>query len=143
MSIKALSSEKLEFIEFQKMILSFFAESNLSYIINNDKINNNFSPYFKDMSKEKLWSLNFEFSIPEDIFKVEKKFIDFKKDLLILRYNYFKLKESLVSIDDISTNIETNPFLKNMNLRSIITKQNLENTIVKYEQILKKLFEKI
>ncbi len=141
LSIYTNNSKKIDLLGFRKLLLSFYPENTLTYIINNDSIKKYFSDYFKDMSSYIIKDINLKFDLPKDIFVWDIKFKKFKDDLLILRYNYFKLKENLKSIKKLKEIKNTN--IKHINLTKIrwdITKQNLEKTLKLYENKLKELF---
>jgi len=138
--VSDISSVNIE--DFRKILLCFETENILSYIIDNDDIKKYFSKYIKDLSTNKLESLDFNYDIPKNIYETNSKFIEFKRDILLLRYNYFKLKESISKISNVNTG-STNSNIELSSMRSKVVEKNMKNTLVLYENKLREILSLI
>jgi len=141
-SIFTEKNSEINLSEIRKLLLSFLTENILSYVIDNDNIKKYFSKYIKDLSTNKLESLDFNYEIPKNIYETNSKFIEFKRDILLLRYNYFKLKESISKISNVNTR-STNSNIELSSMRSKMVEKNMKNTLVLYENKLREILSLI
>lgn len=134
---------KNNFYKIQKIIFGFISENTLMYLNENKNINDSFSWYLLNISKEKIWNLDTNFKFNENIFNTDTNLIEFKKDFLILKYNFFALNELLVKLNWQNYLENSNLILNNAKIRWNLTKENLEKTIKIYKKKLTLFIKKI
>jgi len=133
---------EIDLSEIRKLLLSFLTENILSVIINNDDITKYFDKYITNISKTEIDVLDLDYEISDNIYNSDIKFNNFKDNILLLRYNYFKLKDSIIELNKIKT-LNNNSNVKLSNTRVELTQENIGNTLGLYENKLKKIFELI
>lgn len=122
-------------------MLSFFREDILAYFIKNDFIKSYFSNYFQDVSSYNIKNINLDFEIPKNIFSWNKDFSEFKNKLNILRYTYFKLKESYQKLEESKSIIQDSQIKLSENRNDILL-ETLRKTISLYEDKLREFLWK-
>ncbi len=133
--------EWIDFWKIRKIFLTYFLENTLVYIIDNDILKQYFWNYFLDMSVENIDNLNLDFKLPDDIFSWSKQYNRFKKDLLILLYNYYLLNINLLEIRWLANSKSEDVYIKSTIIRWKITESSLEKNISLYENRLKEVLE--
>ena len=131
-----------EFESFRKLLLSYFPENWVCYLINNSQINDYFWKKYNDFTNIVFNELNIDFNLPDNIFIWDKNFDWFKLDLLKLRHNLFLLKE-IYNLKKNKMNLWNNEYIKSLNLLSDISLKTLEKNIINYENKLNKLMNSL
>ena len=141
-----INSEKLSnfsCFEFRKLILSFFSESLLWYILDNNVISNYFSKYITDVTNLKINNVSLKFKLPENIFIADRNYNKIKKNILKFRYNLFVLKELYKKISNFEKLDMNNYNIDLIKNRGELELDNLIKIISLYEEKLENFFEKI